>query len=110
MKPHNVDPKFIPAGDEQLDLVELVTAMLVTHNHPEPAVWVGMLPKDVIAPPSMDYQRYGINSFWRTQLGFVPGTFNVRYCMVDEGPIADWARLFESEVIPCIVKNNLPHR
>jgi hypothetical protein len=96
-------------ADTPVSLVAAVTLLLQQYQHPRPEDWLqGVDPRllqDGLDQPS---QRMLINRYWRLQLSTVPNTMDLRFCLVDSGEISDWLRLFTTEVVPCIVQNNLP--
>ncbi len=89
------------------DLVAEVTLLLAKHGHPSPEAWKVLLPPVVFSVDIMQ-QRFLINRTWTRILGAGIGaveTIDARFCLVDQGPISDWLRLFESGVVPCILKH-----
>lgn len=98
------------AVDQPTPLAEKITAFLEQQGHPRPRDWLQGLPPVATAPGTPpDYQRFLINVYWREQIGTLPiDTMNVRYCLVDDGSVAEWLGLFQSSVVKCIVANNLP--
>lgn len=102
---------LIPAlqEGEQVNLVEVVTAMLFSAGHPQPQAWLQGLHPDAINSNNPEVQRFLINRYWRGQIAQVPGnTLDIRYCLVDQGQYTDWIRLFKNGVLPCIMDNQLP--
>ncbi len=55
-------------------------------------------------------QRFLLNRFWNLQLLNIPGTNTMeeRFCLIENGSPEDWLRLFQTKVIPCLVKHRLP--
>lgn len=87
-------------------LVNIITEMLTKHGHPEPMQWEQFVHKDAFVSPDQGIQRFLINRYWRECVGLFPeNTIQVRHCLIDQGSIADWLRLFEQGVIPCIIRN-----
>lgn len=55
-------------------------------------------------------QRFLLNRFWMMQLMSCPVvSVKERYCLIPNGDIADWCRLFQDTILPFALKNNLPH-
>jgi hypothetical protein len=54
-------------------------------------------------------QRFLLNRFWNMQLMYSskPST-EERYCLIPNGTVQDWLRLFEQKVLPFIIENGLP--
>lgn len=56
-----------------------------------------------------EVQRYLLNKYWNLQMLQVPApSMEERYCLVPNGPLDDWLRLFKYKVIPFIVQHELP--
>lgn len=54
-------------------------------------------------------QRYCLNTFWRIQLMRLPcDTQRERFCLLDEGPVENWLRIFEEAIMPVVRLHNLP--
>ena len=54
-------------------------------------------------------QRAYHNRYWNLQLmGLPENTINERFCLVTDGSVDDWFKLFKEMIIPCIVRNDLP--
>lgn len=90
------------------DLVNMVTDVLIKCGHTRPEDWKRGLHPDAINNSDMHAQRFLINRHWRVILGEIPESFDARFCLVDTGDLDDWLRLFETGVVPCILKHNLP--
>src|SRR5574343_436390 len=53
-------------------------------------------------------QRFLLNRFWMLQLMSCPAvSTKERYCLIPNGSIEDWVRLFSDSVLPFATKNNL---
>lgn len=90
-------------------LVEVISELLVKHGHPYPRDWEHYVHRDAFISPDVGIQRFLINRYWRELLGLLPeNTLQVRQCLIDQGPIDDWLRLFEQGVIPCVMRNIQP--
>ena len=103
MKTHIVE-------ENNANLVDAITGLLAEYNHHNPKAWKNGLDPDAFTS-TVEVQRFLINRQWRQILGNVTqeSTMDARYCLVDEGPIKDWLRLFEDGVMPIVMKYNLPN-
>lgn len=92
--------------DQNKNLVEHIVLILMKANHPQPDFWVNQVHPDVYITPDVNIQRFLINRFWRNYIGqFQENTLEVRHCLIDQGSIEDWLRLFEQGVAPCVMRN-----
>lgn len=98
-----------PEGDP--DLVAEVRTLLVE---------AGLLPKVLDAydgnrfiseaiGKAASVQRFLLNRYWNQELIFsdLPA-IEERYCLIPNGTIEDWLRLFKSKVLPFVIAHNLP--
>jgi hypothetical protein len=54
-------------------------------------------------------QRHILNSYWNQQLLKCPEfTVNHRLCLVNDGEVEDWLRLFHGKIIPFCIDKRLP--
>lgn len=54
-------------------------------------------------------QRFLLNRYWKLQLCQLPtDTSAERWCLVENGTIAEWLSLFEKKIIPFCLDNDLP--
>lgn len=54
-------------------------------------------------------QRFILNRYWNLQLLSVNiSTIEERYCLISNGEISDWLKLFEKAIVPFAKKHNLP--
>ena len=54
-------------------------------------------------------QRFLLNRYWRLQVGMIEkNTIAERWCLVENGEMKDWLRLFEEKIIPFCLENDLP--
>lgn len=98
-----MEPISLPEGK---CLVNIVSEILAKHGHPNPTEWETLVHKDAFISPDQGIQRFLINRYWRELVGLFPeNTIQVRHCLIDQGSIADWLRLFEQGVVPCIIRN-----
>lgn len=94
------------------DLPQFVTDLLQKAGHPNPNAWLAFLTPDALTSTDLTVQRFLVNRAWRVMLAKVTeeDTMDIRFCLVDDGKISDWARLFENNLLPCIMKYNLPRQ
>jgi hypothetical protein len=94
----------------EVNLVRDVTTMLQLAGHPEPEAWTEHLDRNAFDCSDLKQQRFLINRCWRSLLGKVTteNTMDVRYCLIDDGTVLDWTRIFKESVIPCLVRLQLP--
>lgn len=91
------------------DLVQEITSILIKHSHPTPTDWHSKVNPDVYTQSDEGIRRFLINQFWRNALGKVDlytenNTMGERFCLVEDGSIDDWLRLFDTQVAPSIIK------
>lgn len=110
MLPNNVESKNSSDFIEKINLVYVITNMIAKAGHPDPTAWQQTLHPDAFITTDQSVQRFLINRCWRPLIGIVQGedTLNIRYCLVEQGEIHDYIRLFETGVLPCIIKHSLP--
>lgn len=90
-------------------LIELISELLLKHGHPSPRDWERFVHPDAFISSDVGIQRFLINRYWREILGLMQeDTLQERQCLIDQGPIDDWLRLFEQGVIPCVMRNIQP--
>jgi len=96
----------IPDGKS---LVQVISELLAKHNHPRPRDWEVHVHRDAFITPDRGVQRFLINRYWHQEIGlYEENTMDVRMCLIDQGSIDDWLRLFEQSVIPCVIRNTQP--
>lgn len=72
----------------------------VYNNAPEIRLMAGRDPLE---------QRALMNKFWYLQLTSLDiNTIKERFCLIADGEVSDWIRLFEQEVLPFAVLRQLP--
>ena len=99
------------ADDGSVTPIEAITALLVASGHPNPGHWLNELDQRAFHTSDEAMQRFLINRYWRMQIMTLSeDTIDIRYCLVDEPHIktADWLRIFQKGVLPCILKHQLP--
>ena len=57
-----------------------------------------------------EVQRYLLNRFWNLQLLTVKdvSTLDERFCLVPDGAVEDWLRLFKQKILPFAIQHRLP--
>lgn len=90
------------------NLVGAISQLLAKHNHPHPTAWEARVHPDALTAPDVLIRRFLINRFWHHEIGqYNEDTLRVRHCLIDQGSVEDWLRLFEQGVIPCILRNTV---
>ncbi len=100
-----------PRSAEDLDLVKVVRDILTESglaieaadhydNHP-------LIQEASQKRP--EPQRFILNKFWYFQLLSIPvNSMEERFCLVPNGEISDWIKLFKEKIIPFAVQHRLP--
>lgn len=97
------------APTAEINLVAYVTQRLSETGHPNPTGWEQGLHPDAFSPPDFGVQRFLVNRQLRQLVGAVPSnTTQIRFCLVETGTADDWCRLFESMVLPCMIRFTIP--
>ena len=56
-----------------------------------------------------EIQRHFLNKFWGLQLvSAEDNSIEERSCLIPDGDVKDWLTLFRSNVVPFLIKNQLP--
>ena len=56
-----------------------------------------------------EVQRYMLNKFWNLQLMmFASESINERFCLVPNGQVGEWMKLFKTSVLPFLIAKRLP--
>lgn len=99
--------------DQNTNLIALITQTLADKNHPNPTAWEGYL--DVNAwTADQKHQRFFINRAFRHIIALGRSVVDdrlsteVRFNLIDDGEVKDWMRHFVGNVVPTLVKFNLP--
>lgn len=97
-------------NNQTLDLISEVTKMLQEANHPHPEEWKRFLDPVVYQNPNVMAQRFYINRAWRLIIGTVTTepTMDQRYCLIENGTIEDWLRIFKTGLVKWITSRQLP--
>ena len=96
--------------DIVIDPINDITNALIEAGHQRPNDWKRYLETGAGNQPDKNYDRFLVNRALRQILSSVKteNTMDARYCLIDDGSLLDWLRLFKSGVLPCIVRLNLP--
>lgn len=66
--------------------------------------------RDAINIP-FEGQRFLMNRYWNLQLLQLGVTsIEERFCLIDEGGMTEWIRLFKEKILPTLVSKRLPCR
>jgi hypothetical protein len=103
----NINP-FPTRQPGDIDLVQEITALLVKANHPNPTNWSGQLAMKEPHLEGPKLQRFLINRYWRVKMGMCPDNSTMeRFCLIDSGEDKEYLAIFETNILPFIIKNNL---
>lgn len=100
-----------PRGRGEIDLVAACRQALVDAGLlPEVQIGFDTHPNIVDASNRKpEVQRHVLNQFWNLQLlSTNANTYEVRYCLIPNGDVQDWLRLFKEKVVPAAVTHRLP--
>lgn len=106
-----VDQYYQPKNPNDMDLVAIVREDLVNSglaNHLPTAYDNSRFIQEAVGKDS-NVQRFLLNRYWTQQLMSAKQiSIEERYCLIPNGDVQDWLRLFRSKVLPFIVQNDLP--
>ena len=100
-----------PRSQEDFDLVAACRQILIDGGlHQEVQTGFDNHPHILDASTRKpEVQRHILNQYWNLQLlATGANTFEVRYCLIPNGEISDWLRLFKDKVLPTAVQHRLP--
>lgn len=99
----NVFQEVRQPGD--IDLVEQITTMLVREKHPNPTAWHNHPNVIQARQAGPKLHRFLINRYWRLRLSNCEcSTVAERFCLIEDGTDKEYLSLFESGVLPTLVK------
>ena len=106
-----IEQYYLPKSEDDIDLVSIVREDLVKSGLAKvlPAAYDSN--RFIIEAVGKDsnVQRFLLNRYWNQQLMAAKVvSIEERYCLIPNGEIADWIRLFRSKVLPFIIQNDLP--
>lgn len=107
---HIQEMSLLPRASNELDLVEYVRKELVNNGLVENANYFLSVAGSLgIIDKKPEVQRYYLNSFFFTQLITVnEPSYEERFCLVSDGDVKDWAKLFSKKILNFLIRNNLP--
>lgn len=58
-----------------------------------------------------EMQRFYLNRYWSFQLISAPeSSIEERYCLIPNGDVKAWLKLFRDKILPFLVRNHLPRK
>jgi hypothetical protein len=97
---------------DQIDLIQECHKVLFKHGLGKQSESVFLTDPDIVQALEIhaEGQRYFVNRFWLLQLMSLVdvNTMNERWCLVPNGEIKDWLRLFEDTIVPTLITHQLP--
>jgi hypothetical protein len=92
------------------NLIVEVSAALQKRGHARPHDWEAYLDPAVHQTTDLSQQRFFINRAWRQIIGTVKDepTMDQRYCLIDDGNIDDWLKIFNAGLVSWITQRALP--
>lgn len=100
-----------PFPDRQpgdLDVIAEISKLLQEAGHPSPYQWETKL--GIIDPHSVGpkLQQFLANRYWRLKMGLCQEDSTMeRYCLIESGDGTDYMKIFQSNALPFIIRNNL---
>jgi hypothetical protein len=103
-----------PEGD--IDLISVVEKVFTTYGIQD-KIPVFRSHRHVIEAQNKSSvaQRWLLNNYFRLQIlsvgtksGSLASPAEARYCLIDNGSIDDWIKLFNQNVMPFLLENKLP--
>lgn len=106
-----VNQYYQPKDPSDIDLIAIVREDLVSSglaNHLPAAYDNSRFIQEAVGKDS-NVQRFLLNRYWTQQLMSAKQvSIEERYCLIPNGDVQDWLRLFRSKVLPFIIQNDLP--
>lgn len=100
-----------PRETNEIDLVSLVRNMLINSGKSNEVInaFDNHHFINTVKDKNAEVQRQYLNRYWHLQLVSVSAnSSNERFCLVPNGSISDWIRLFEAKILPFIIEHDLP--
>jgi len=98
-------------AEGDIDLVVVVRNILLNAGLAEKVVTAYDGNRFIIEAYGKDseVQRFLLNRYWNQQLMMGKRvSIEERYCLIPNGTIDDWLKLFNAKVLPFLLDNNLP--
>jgi hypothetical protein len=96
----------------EIDLIQECIKILFKHGLGKKGQEVFLTDPEIVQALDLhaEGQRYFVNRFWLLQLMSLVdvNTMSQRWCLVPNGDIKDWLRLFEDSIVPTLVAHQLP--
>lgn len=102
-----------PRKPGDIDLVAEVRHLLVNAGVPAECINAYEQNNHIVEAieKNPEVQRFFMNRYWNLQLLSCPKySIEERYCLIPNGEVSDWLRLFSTKVLPFVIANNLPIR
>jgi hypothetical protein len=94
------------AGD--IDLVQEITSLMIKAGHLNPFAWHEQMAMANVQEQGPKLQRFLINRYWRVKMGLCAEDSTMpRFCLVESGDDKEYLKIFESNILPFIIRNNL---
>jgi hypothetical protein len=100
-----------PTPDGDIDLVQEVRTRLLNSGLHSKVIEAYDNNRFIVEAENKisDVQRFLLNRYWNSQLmSCNKPSIEERYCLIPNGEIKDWLRLFEQKVLPFVIENELP--
>ena len=96
--------------DGEVNLFDFVAQQFIQYGIPDNIVVVqDYFMKNDLMDRKPNVQKFYLNKFFTTQLLMSEkNSIEQRYCLITDGTIEDWAKLFKNKIMPFLVENNLP--
>lgn len=92
------------------NIAEMVTKLLADNGHSRPDDWLYFLEAAYQETDDVTMQLFYINRAWRDILSTsTDNTINIRFYLLDNTSIDEWAKLFHDGVLTFVLDNQLPH-
>lgn len=102
---------YQPKPDGDVDLVSEVRNMMLScglHSNVQVGFDNNRFVLEAVGKPSQ-VQRHLLNRYFNQQLASSnKPSIEERYCLIPNGDVRDWLKLFEQKVLPFLMENQLP--
>lgn len=100
-----------PKPDGDIDLVDAVRQLLLgagLHANVQSSYNDNRFIREAMGKPST-IQRFLLNRYWNQQLLTASHpSIEERYCLIPNGDVKDWMKLFQAKILPFLMANGLP--